>query len=43
MLSVEKIVQLFDELNVELERSAVRGDLFVLGGAAMAVAYDARR
>jgi hypothetical protein len=30
-------------LDVELGRSGVRGELFVVGGAAMAMAYDARR
>lgn len=42
MLTQEQILELFAELNVELERIATRGDVFMVGGAAMAVAYDAR-
>jgi hypothetical protein len=42
MLTCEQILELFDELNDELGKSGVRGDVFVVGGAAMAVAYDAR-
>lgn len=42
MLTQEHILQLFAELNVELGRIATRGDVFMVGGAAMAVAYDAR-
>jgi hypothetical protein len=42
MLSRAKILELFAELNDELCRSGVRGDLFVVGGAAMVVGYDAR-
>src|SRR2546429_4284025 len=34
--------RLFDELNVELRRMGVRGDVFIVRGAAMAVAYEAR-
>lgn len=30
-------------LGIELQRRAVQGDLYVVGGAAMALAYDARR
>jgi uncharacterized nucleotidyltransferase DUF6036 len=42
MLTRERILQLFAELDEELARSGTRGDVFVVGGAAMAVAYDAR-
>lgn len=42
MLSREQILQLFAELNDELCRAGIRGDVFVVGGAAMVVAYDAR-
>jgi Nucleotidyltransferase of unknown function (DUF6036) len=41
--SQERILELFSELNDELCRVGVRGDVFIVGGAAMAVAYDARR
>lgn len=42
MLSRERILELFAELNDELGTGQTRGDVFVVGGAAMAVAYDAR-
>lgn len=42
MLTRERILELFAELNDELRRVGVRGDMFVVGGAAMTVAYDAR-
>ena len=42
MLTRERILELFGELDEELRRSDVRGDVFIVGGAAMAVAYDAR-
>lgn len=42
MLDRERILALFEELNDELCTAGVRGDVFVVGGAAMAVAYDAR-
>lgn len=42
MLERDRILELFGELNDELCREGVRGDLFMVGGAAMAVAYDAR-
>ena len=42
MLSRERILDLFAQLDGELRRSDVRGDVFIVGGAAMAVAYDAR-
>jgi hypothetical protein len=42
MLTREQILGLFGELDDELCRMGVRGDVFVVGGAAMTVAYDAR-
>ncbi|HEX6418051.1 MAG TPA: DUF6036 family nucleotidyltransferase [Acidimicrobiales bacterium] len=42
MLSRRRILDLFAELDDELCRAGVRGDVFIVGGAAMAVAYDAR-
>ena len=42
MLTRERILGLFAELDGELCRAGVRGDVFIVGGAAMTVAYDAR-
>lgn len=42
MLTRELILQLFAELGAELSEDGTRGDVFIVGGAAMAVAYDAR-
>jgi hypothetical protein len=42
MLSRERILELFVELDDELCAGDVRGDVFMVGGAAMALAYDAR-
>lgn len=42
MLTRELILQLFAELDAELGQDGTRGDVFIVGGAAMAVAYDAR-
>ena len=42
MLSQARIRELFVELDAELCAVGVRGDVFVVGGAALAVAYDAR-
>lgn len=42
MLTRERIMGLFTELDEELGRAGIRGDVFVVGGAAMVVAYDAR-
>lgn len=42
MLTRERILELFGELDEELRQASIRGDVFVVGGAAMAVAYDAR-
>lgn len=42
MLSRERILSLFAELDAELRQTGTRGDVFIVGGAAMTVAYDAR-
>lgn len=42
MLTRDRILDLFAELNEELRQVGVKGDVFMVGGAAMAVAYDAR-
>lgn len=42
MLSRARILELFAELDGELCEGGTRGDVFIVGGAAMAVAYDAR-
>ena len=42
MLTRERILELFAELNDELCREGIRGVAFIVGGAAMTVAYDAR-
>jgi hypothetical protein len=38
-----RIIELFETLSAELVERGVRGEVFLVGGAAMAVAYDARR
>jgi Nucleotidyltransferase of unknown function (DUF6036) len=43
MLSRDDIVRLLGELADELQARGVQGDLFVVGGAAMALAYSRRR
>ena len=43
MLSRDDIATLLDELASELEAEGVHGDLFLVGGAAMALAYSTRR
>ena len=43
MLSREDILDLLDELSALLEARGLHGDLFVVGGAAMALAYSSRR
>lgn len=43
LLDREVIRAALAALDRELERSGIRGELFVVGGAAMALAYDARR
>lgn len=42
MLSAKDIRHLLDLLNDELGRAGVRGELFVVGGAVMCLAYSAR-
>lgn len=43
MLSKDDIRHLLNELADELEAQGIHGDLFLVGGAAMALAYSARR
>jgi hypothetical protein len=42
MLTRDRILRLFSELDDELARIGIRGDVFIVGGAAMTIAYDAR-
>lgn len=42
MLTRRRILQLFAELNDELCGAGARGDVFIVGGAAMTLAYQAR-
>jgi hypothetical protein len=42
VLSRQRILELFAELDDELCAARVHGDVFIVGGAAMTVAYDAR-
>jgi hypothetical protein len=42
MLTRQRILALFDELDEELGEGGIRGDVFVVGGAAMVLAYAAR-
>jgi hypothetical protein len=43
LLDRDGVLRAFHALDEELGRSGTRADVFVVGGAAMAVAYDARR
>jgi hypothetical protein len=43
LLNREQLLQAFQYLDEELGRVGTRADVYVVGGAAMAVAYDARR
>lgn len=43
LLDRDGILAAFRALDEELGKSAVRGEIFVVGGAAMALAYDTRR
>ncbi|MCI1747630.1 MAG: DUF6036 family nucleotidyltransferase [Acidipropionibacterium sp.] len=42
-LGAERLKGLFDELSTELEKCGQTAQLFVVGGAAMALAYDQLR
>ena len=43
LLGRQEIVGLFEELSGELGRRGSRAEIFLVGGAAIALAYDARR
>jgi len=43
LLGRAEILDLFEDLSAELARRGIRADVFLVGGAAMAVAYDGRR
>ncbi|WP_112140545.1 DUF6036 family nucleotidyltransferase [Glycomyces dulcitolivorans] len=43
LLSRDEIIELLTELGAELEAAGERADLFLVGGAAMALAYNTRR
>lgn len=43
LLDRQRITELFRALGERLQRRGVVGDVYVIGGAAMALAYDARR
>jgi hypothetical protein len=43
MLNREALLDALDRLDRELESLGVRAEIFIVGGAAMAIAYDARR
>ena len=42
-LTKARLVELFDRLNEKLERAEQHGELYIVGGAMMALAYDAQR
>jgi hypothetical protein len=41
LLGKAELLAALHALNEELERANVRADVFIVGGAAMAIAYDA--
>ncbi len=43
LLDRDRILNLFDELSQELAHRGIRAEVFLVGGAAMALAYDSRR
>lgn len=43
MLDRERIAALLEELDVELAADGIRAEMFVVGGAAMALAFNTRR
>ncbi|WP_018349242.1 DUF6036 family nucleotidyltransferase [Longispora albida] len=43
LLSRDELLKLLEEISTELESRGLRGHLFVVGGAAMALAYNLRR
>jgi len=43
LLDRSQIIHLFNELSTELRNQGIRAEVFLVGGAAMALAYDARR
>jgi hypothetical protein len=43
LLDREEILRLFEDLSEELEARGTRAEVFLVGGAAIAVAYDGRR
>jgi len=43
LLGRQELLEALAELNEELEILNVRGEVFIVGGAAMAIAYDTRR
>ena len=43
MLDREQLLKALEELEKELAQQKVRAELFIVGGAAMAIAYNSRR
>ena len=43
LLGRQELLHALEELDQELGRLNVRGEVFIVGGAAMAIAYDTRR